>query len=99
MKTFKRCKAIGFFDEDLNLVIHEGKVIDASFVAHASGMQEKKTNNKVKSKVRVRAEHIFGFVENSMIGPFIRNIGLVRVKAVIGLMDLAYNLFRKIQIA
>lgn len=60
---------------------------------------EQKANNKVKSKVRVRVEHIFGFVENSMNGSFIRNIGLVRAKAVIGLLNLTYNLFRKIQIA
>lgn len=61
--------------------------------------QEQKNTNKVKSKIRVRVEHVFGFVENSMNRSFIRTIGIKRDKAVIGLMNLTYNLFRKIQIA
>lgn len=56
-------------------------------------------SNKEKSKIRVRVEHIYGFVENSMNGSFIRSIGLKRAKANIGLMNLTYNMFRKIQIA
>ena len=60
---------------------------------------KQKANNKEKSKVRVRIEHIFGFVENSMNGSFIRTIGIQRATAVIGLINLTYNLFRKIQIA
>ena len=60
---------------------------------------EQKQNNKEKSKTRVRVEHIFGFVENSMNGSFIRTIGIERAKATIGLMNLTYNLFRKIQIS
>ncbi len=55
--------------------------------------------NTDKSRTRVRVEHIFGFVENSMNGSFIRCIGLARAKAAIGLMNLTYNLFRKLQIA
>jgi IS5 family transposase len=61
--------------------------------------QEQKENNKTKSKTRVRVEHIFGFVENSMNGSFIRSIGLAQAEANIGLMNLTYNLFRKLQIA
>jgi IS5 family transposase len=57
-----------------------------------------KENNKEKSKTRVRVEHIFGFVENSMNGSFIRSIGFARAEATIGLMNLTYNLFRKLQI-
>lgn len=60
---------------------------------------EQQDSNKEKSKIRVRIEHIFGFVENSMNGSFIRCIGIERATAVIGLMNLTYNLFRKIQIA
>lgn len=58
-----------------------------------------KENNKEKSKTRVRVEHIFGFVENSMNGSFIRSIGFARAEAAIGLMNLTYNLFRKLQLA
>lgn len=60
---------------------------------------EQKQNNKEKSKTRVRVEHIFGFVENSMNGSFIRTVGIERAKATIGLMNLTYNLFRKLQIS
>jgi IS5 family transposase len=60
---------------------------------------EQKATNKEKSKVRVRVEHIFGFVENSMNGSFIKTIGIKRAKAVIGLMNLTYNMFRTTQMA
>jgi IS5 family transposase len=60
---------------------------------------EQKAANKEKSKVRVRVEHIFGFVENSMNGSFIKTIGIKRAKAVIGLMNLTYNMFRTTQMA
>ena len=59
---------------------------------------EQKLTNKEKSRIRVRVEHIFGFVENSMNGSFIKTIGIKRAKTVIGLMNLTYNLFRKVQI-
>jgi IS5 family transposase len=60
--------------------------------------EEQKTNNRKKSSVRVRIEHIFGFVENSMHGSYIRCIGKIRAESQIGLMNLTYNLFRYIQL-
>ncbi|TAL62756.1 MAG: IS5 family transposase, partial [Bacteroidetes bacterium] len=57
-----------------------------------------KENNKVKSKIRVRIEHIFGFIENSMNSPYIQTIGIRRATAVVGLMNLTYNIFRAIQL-
>ena len=59
---------------------------------------EQKANNKEKSKTRVRVEHIFGFVENSMNGSFIRTIGITRAKAKIGMMNLTYNICRCVQL-
>ena len=59
---------------------------------------EQKANNKEKSKIRVRVEHVFGFVENSMHGSYIRCIGMIRAEATIGLINLTYNLFRYIQL-
>lgn len=56
--------------------------------------EEQKASNKLKSKKRVRVEHVFGFIENSMNGSFIRSIGIVRAKLNIGLMNLTYNIFR-----
>jgi len=60
--------------------------------------EEQKKKNKEKSKIRARVEHIFGFIENSMNGSYIRTIGIVRAKAIIGLMNLTYNMFRYIQL-
>jgi IS5 family transposase len=54
--------------------------------------------NKEKSKTRVRVEHIFGFVENSMNGSFVRTIGIARAKAKIGMMNLTYNICRCVQL-
>lgn len=60
--------------------------------------EEQKANNKEKSKTRVRVEHIFGFVENSMHGSFVRTIGIARAKAKIGMMNLTYNICRCVQL-
>jgi IS5 family transposase len=59
---------------------------------------EQKANNKEKSRVRSRVEHIFGFMENSMNGMYIECIGIKRATAIIGLMNLTYNMYRKIQL-
>jgi len=50
--------------------------------------EKQKTSNKEKSRTRARVEHLFGFVENSMNGSFVRTIGLARAKAKIGMMNL-----------
>jgi IS5 family transposase len=60
--------------------------------------EKQRENNKIKSKTRARIEHVFGFIENSMNGSFIRTIGIKRATCVIGLMNLTYNLFRFVQI-
>jgi len=56
--------------------------------------QEQKDSNREKSKIRVRVEHVFGFVENSMGGSWLKCIGEVRNSAHIGLMNLTYNICR-----
>lgn len=60
--------------------------------------QQQKDSNKEKSKVRARVEHVFGFMENSMGSMYNRKIGIKRAETVIGLMNLTYNMFRKIQL-
>lgn len=55
---------------------------------------EQKATNKEKSKTRARVEHVFGFMEQSMNGLFIKSIGIVRATGIIGLINLTYNLFR-----
>lgn len=60
--------------------------------------ESQKATNKEKSRVRVRVEHVFGFMETSMGGMTLKNIGIKRVSACIGLMNLVYNMFRKVQL-
>ncbi|MFM2048312.1 MAG: hypothetical protein RI955_860 [Bacteroidota bacterium] len=60
--------------------------------------QTQKDNNTTKSRTRSRVEHIFGFMEMSMNGMYINCIGQKRATAMIGLMNLTYNMFRKIQL-
>jgi IS5 family transposase len=59
---------------------------------------EQKQSNREKSKTRARVEHIFGFMEVSMNGMYLQNIGIKRITGIIGLMNLTYNMFRKIQL-
>jgi IS5 family transposase len=51
--------------------------------------------NTLKSKIRSKVEHIFGFMTNSMNnGLNLRAIGKKRIDSLIGLLNLTYNLFR-----
>ncbi len=56
--------------------------------------EEQKASNKEKSRVRARAEHVFGYMTNSMGGMTTRAIGIERTACVITLKNLAYNLSR-----
>jgi IS5 family transposase len=71
---------------------------------HAKGCRHKPLTksqmqrNRLKSKIRARVEHVFGFIENSMHGSRIRSIGIERARGIVGLMNLTYNLFRCMQL-
>ena len=58
--------------------------------------------NKIISKIRVRIEHVFGFVfgfvENSMHGSSLRSIGFDRAVLNTDLTNLTYNLLRYEQV-
>ena len=55
----------------------------------------KKKSNNIKSKIRARVEHIFGFMTNSMNDALhMKSIGIQRIKSSIGFLNLTYNLFR-----
>lgn len=56
--------------------------------------QAKQRVNRKRSSIRAPVEHIFGFQKNSLGGKFIRTIGIIRARARIGLMNLAYNIKR-----
>ena len=91
-----------YVGEELHIKLKEDKkvqpvIIEKGYRNHPL-TDEQKVSNKEKSKVRVRVEHIFGFIENSMNGSTIKTIGIKRATALIGLMNLTYNLFRKVQL-
>ena len=56
--------------------------------------EAQKENNRRKSRIRCRIEHIFGFMTMSMHGLMVRSIGIERAKFNIGLTNLVYNLCR-----
>jgi IS5 family transposase len=56
--------------------------------------EEQKRSNKEKSKTRVRVEHVFGFMTNSMNGISLRCIGRLWAECGITFLNLAYNLSR-----
>ena len=60
--------------------------------------EEQRETNREKSRTRSRVEHIFGFMENTMNRLYIRTVGLARTTAVIGLINLTYNMSRYEQI-
>ena len=55
---------------------------------------EQKENNRKKSRIRCRIEHVFGFMTGSMHGITLRSIGLERAAFNIGLTNLVYNICR-----
>ena len=60
--------------------------------------EEQKASNRIKSTKRARVEHIFGFIENTMKGTYIRTIGIARAKVNIGITNLVYNICRAMQL-
>lgn len=54
--------------------------------------EEQKQSNREKSKVRARIEHRFGRMKTCLKGLSLRGIGLVRNRAVIGMLNLVYNM-------
>ena len=54
--------------------------------------------NTTRAKVRARVEHVFGHQQNSMGGKIVRTIGMVRARFKIGMMNLAYNMRRLVQL-
>lgn len=55
---------------------------------------EQRKNNTEKSKVRVRVEHVFGHIKNTMNGTNLRSIGIKRVSFDVMLLNLTYNMCR-----
>ena len=52
---------------------------------------EQKKQNREKSRTRARVEHVFGFMEQSMHGLYLKSVGITRATGIIGLINLTYN--------
>ncbi len=56
---------------------------------------EQKLRNSIKSKIRARVEHVFGYMTNSMNDALhMTSVGIQRIESNIGFLNLAYNMFR-----
>ena len=61
---------------------------------HQQLTDREKRGNRTRSRIRSRVEHIFGVQAKRAGTLIVRVIGLVRVKAKVGLRNLAYNMDR-----
>ena len=88
---------------------YRGEFIEAAIVSKSPKMQFyiirnhdgfnkpteiQETENKIISKIRKRVEHIFGHMEKSMGGKFLRCVGLARSRFAITFKNLAFNMYR-----
>lgn len=71
----------------------ELKINERGYRSHPLADTQKESN-KEKSKVRVRVEHVFGHMEKSMGGIFVRSIGIEKATVALTLKNLAYNISR-----
>jgi IS5 family transposase len=87
--------------ESIELELKRRKIKSA---VHEKGYRHKKLTarqaeqNKKKSQVRARIEHVFGFMTNSMNRMYYRCRSYLRVETTLGLVNITYNLFRVTQL-
>ena len=81
------------FDKAVNKVKMINRIHEKGYRNNPLSDQQIKCNRK-KSKIRVRVEHVFGFMHQTRRGILIRTIGKRRAEIKIGLMNITYNLFR-----
>jgi IS5 family transposase len=80
-------------EQRLNASQHDSRIHERAY-RNKPLTEVQELSNTAKSRVRARVEHVFGHMENSMGGIFLRSIGAARAKVGVGLMNLTYNLAR-----
>lgn len=60
--------------------------------------QRQQKENRARSRIRARVEHVFGHQVKSMRQTLVRGIGLARIRTRIALTNLAYNMSRLAQL-
>lgn len=83
----------GPIEEVLELIGFDSQIHERGYRNHPLS-EEQKQSNRTKSQTRARVEHVFGRWTMQMAGKVVRSIGIVRVKAQLGLKNLTYNLIR-----
>lgn len=91
-----------YMGEAIETILEEhgvkGEICEKGYRNHPLTTAQKK-RNRTKSTIRVRVEHIFGFMTNTMKdGLNMRWIGMPRITAGVGLLNLVDNLARYEQI-
>lgn len=84
----------------------EAELAAAGYISHihekaqaGSPLSEaQQQQNRERSRIRARVEHVFGFQHQSMGGKLLRTIGLARAGLKIAMMNLTYNLMRYLQL-
>jgi IS5 family transposase len=76
--------------QDLNI---EG-FIQVKGTRHVVLTEKQKRENRKKSKIRCRVEHVFGLIKNSLGGLHLEYINLNRITSSVGLINLIHNLVR-----
>jgi len=61
---------------------------------HVTLTDEQKEENRQRSVIRSRVEHVFALIENSLGGLYFEYINLDRITAAVGLTNLVHNLVR-----
>ena len=80
-------------EQSLNASQHDSRIHERAY-RNKPLTEAQALSNTAKSRVRARVEHVFGHMENSMGGIFLRSIGAARAQVGVGLMNLTYNLAR-----
>lgn len=60
--------------------------------------KRKQQENRTRSRIRARVEHVFGHQVKAMRQTIVRGIGLARIRTRIALANLAYNMSRFVQL-
>ena len=77
----------------LALMSFESEINERAYRNHPL-TAEQIEDNREKSRIRARVEHVFGAWIMEMGGKFLRTIGLANAKVQLGLKNLTYNLMR-----
>jgi transposase, IS5 family len=80
-------------EQSLQMSQHNSQIHERAYKGKPLSKAQE-ASNKAKSSVRARVEHVFGHMENSMGGIYLRTIGIARAKVGVTLMNLTYNLSR-----